>query len=127
MNTRRPATDLALDILSRSTYKISKLGAVIYDNFGIISWGWNHWYLNDGNYDTPPTIHAEVHAITRANRKRMRGSIMVIACKMRSEKNVHLAMPCEKCMKRIIKVGIKKIIFTNPRSPTLWSTIELYK
>jgi len=127
MNTRKPASVLAIDILSRSTYKIARMGAVIYDNFGIIAWGWNHWHLNDGNKDVPPTIHAEIHAIMRANRRRMRGATIVIACKMRSEKNIHLAMPCEKCMKRIIKTGIKKIIFTNHKSPTLWSTIELYK
>ena len=127
MNTRRPATELALDILSRSTYKISKMGAAIYDNFGIISWGWNHWHINDSNKDIPPTIHAEVHAIERANRRRLKGSSIAIACKMRGEKNIHLALPCEKCMKRIIKAGIKKIIFTNHRSPDLWSTIDLYR
>ena len=72
---RKPAhaSDLAVDILARSTCMV-QVGAAIVDYKGsIISWGWN------SSGPSGCGLHAEAHAIGRANRKRLRGATIYVA------------------------------------------------
>ena len=92
--------DLANQLLDRSTCKI-KVAAVIEDNYGIYSWGWNH--AGDGL-----GCHAEAMAIRRANPSRLKDSTIYVVGK----RNYSVySLPCMACMGRIIASGISKIVF----------------
>ena len=92
------------------------MAALIYDSHGIISWGWNH--QGDSGYGT----HAEQHAISRANRSRLKNATIIVAGIRK--RNFVYALPCkEKCFPLIQKVGISRIEFF---SKTHWVELELY-
>lgn len=97
---RKPATpsQLAEDILHRSKCLV-QVGAAIADNHGIISWGWNSVGNGEG-------LHAEAHAILRANRKRLEGATIYVASKRRKNGKVVTSKPCEDCQRLIDKVGL---------------------
>lgn len=102
--------DLALDISSRSICNV-QMGAVLADKHGIFSWGWNHTSLWAPPNQRGESIHAEVHAIRRANPKRMRGATIYIAGVRKSSGNTVEANPCPDCFVLIKAVGIKKIVY----------------
>lgn len=86
---------LALDLLPRSRLKV-QVAAVIVDKSGrFISWGWNHGYE-----------HAEIHAIRRANPKRLPGSIMYVAGRRAKSGNPVFSRPCGHCHALIASYGI---------------------
>lgn len=108
MNTKRIPNKLAEDMAGRSICRV-KVGAVIVDRKGIVfSWGWNH--VNDGY-----GLHAECHAISRSNRKRLEGSVIYVAG-FRARNGLAVpAKPCEDCQ-RVIEwsgiVGVKYLTVT---------------
>lgn len=98
---KSPARQLVLDLLERSTLKV-RVAAVVSDRHGrIISWGWNHGY-----------VHAEEHALSRANPKRIPGSTVTVAGRRRSG-NWVLGRPCTKkgknCLGMIFGRGVLKV------------------
>lgn len=95
--------ELALDLVSRSTCRV-KVAAVIWDAWGVVSWGWNH--AGDGFGQC-----AEHHALTRANAKRLRGAAIAIAAR-RGNKTI-LSRPCQKCWSRLKKKKLKAAFYTN--------------
>lgn len=101
---KKPSTpqELAVDIMGRSKCAV-QVGAVVADRHGIFSWGWN--------YDGPNGmgLHAEEHAINRANHRRCEGaSIYVAGQRKRNWRKVE-AKPCDNCMQRIVASGIKRV------------------
>lgn len=90
--------ELAEQILNRSICHV-KVGAVLADSQGVFAWGWNH---------AGPTgmgQHAEIHCLTRANRKRLAGATMYIAgARTRTGKAVP-ARPCPDCARATAAVG----------------------
>lgn len=85
---------LVLDLIPRSTCCV-QVAAVVTDRYGsIISWGWNH------SGPSGMGLHAEVHAIQRANHDRM-DSVFVAGQYSRGT-NVN-SKPCEECQKLIDK------------------------
>ena len=124
MNKSHGPRELAKDILGRSLCLV-QMGAVISDNKGrIISWGWNHPY-DKGSYETA-TIHAEEHAIMRANQGRLlRGKITItVAGKWGKNGNIACAKPCTgRCMPLAKKYGID-IIEYQEKDGT-WTRIKL--
>ena len=113
MNIRKPPQELALDLTVRSVMKY-QMAAVIFDNRGIFSWGWNY-------VDGIKSVHAEIHATKRANRHRLTGSAIVVAGIQNSNNKLLLSLPCPDCWRRIELAGITKIIYQNPASLTGWS------
>lgn len=113
MNTKIDRKQLAIDLCYRSSCSV-KMAAIISDKVGIISWGWNHLGTGFG-------CHAEEHAISRANRKRLKGAtITVVGIR---KKNFVYALPCQnKCMPLIIAAGISKIEFFDKEQ---WRTLEI--
>src|SRR5690348_3090200 len=102
MQKNKTPKQLALDILHRSECRV-KVGAVIVDRKGsILSWGWNN--PGDGF-----GCHAEVHAIMRANPKRLDGSSIYVAGMRSRNKTFVPAKPCEDCQEWIVKVGLSKV------------------
>ena len=92
--------ELAESLAKRSPCSV-KVGAVIYDDHGIFSWGWN----NVGS--TGFGICAERHAISRANRKRLKESTIVIFSTRRNKQITSL--PCMKCALSIRRAGISYV------------------
>jgi deoxycytidylate deaminase len=102
--TKPSPQSLALDLLSRSSCSV-QVAAVIFDKHGIFSWGWNH--LGSSGLGE----HAEIHAIKRANKRRLEGaSIAVAGRRVRKLWNTVVpSMPCEACGRRLAKVGIREV------------------
>lgn len=93
MHTHSGPRALALDLLSRSPGKV-QMAAVLSDRSGrVISWGWNFDYT-----------HAEEHAISRANPRRIAGSTMTVAGRRAKSGNLVYARPCEKPGKECLKM-----------------------
>jgi deoxycytidylate deaminase len=98
---RKPASakELAIDILARSNCSVM-VGAAIEDHTGIVSWGWNSVGSGYG-------LHAEVHAIQRANRRRLAGATLYVAS-MRARTNKSItSKPCPDCQRLIDKWGLR--------------------
>lgn len=96
---------------SRSTIKRHKTGAVIVDGKGaLVSAGWSHMTLvHRAQYYS---MHAELHAILRADPKRLRGSTIYVACVAGKSGNITSAKPCGACEAIIREVGITAVVFT---------------
>jgi deoxycytidylate deaminase len=86
---------LAVDILERSQCAV-RVGAAIADKRGIFSWGWNSVGAGYG-------LHAEAHAISRANKRRLRGAIIFVASKRQRSGKAVTSKPCEDCQRLINK------------------------
>jgi deoxycytidylate deaminase len=97
-NTRQ----LAVDILERSECSV-QVGAAIADKWGIISWGWNSL-----GYDGFG-LHAEAHAISRANKSRLYGATIYVASKRKRNQKVVISKPCPACQKLINKWELKVV------------------
>jgi cytidine deaminase len=93
---------LAIDILGRSNCSV-QVGASIGDNFGLFSWGWNSEGFDGYG------LHAEAHAILRANRKRLRNATIYIASMRRRNGKFVPSKPCEDCQKLIDKHNLRVI------------------
>lgn len=92
----RDPRELAVDLLPRSTCLI-KVAAVVCDASGnIISWGWNH------SGPTGMGLHAERHAIIRANHARLWYGAIYVAGKYARGTLVN-SKPCVKCQELIDK------------------------
>lgn len=101
MNTKLKPESLILKLLDRSTCKV-QVAAIIADSHGIYSWGWN----SSGNgYG----IHAEIHAIKRANPKRLPQSTLYVIGRRLKSGNYVDCKPCENCMKEVVKC--RKVIY----------------
>lgn len=87
MNTHRDPRELAIDLLDRSRTNV-QVTAVLSDSHGIFSWGWNH---TDGKRG----VHAEEHAIERANKKRLTGAKLTVTGRRKRSKNFVCARPCD--------------------------------
>lgn len=92
------------------------MAAVIFDNHGVFSWGWNY-------VDGIKSVHAEIHAINRANRRRLAGATIAVAGIQNSNGKLLLSLPCPACRRRIEGVGIVRIVYQDSTSPTGWSKI----
>lgn len=93
--------DLAIDLLSRSICFV-RVAAVICDPYHqIISWGWNSVGSGFG-------LHAEVHAIGRANPARLEYGTIYVASKRK--KKAIMSKPCEEC-ERLIKKWHLSVVY----------------
>ena len=92
----RDPRELAIDLLPRSICSV-QVAAVVTDVSGnIISWGWN-------NVGSGCGLHAEVHAISRANKARLWFGSVYVASQRRCNVKTINSKPCEDCQKVINK------------------------
>ena len=95
---------LAIDILARSICSV-QVGAAIVDISGrIISWGWNSVGAGMG-------MHAEHHAIRRANKRRLEDATIYVASQRHKNGKAIGSCPCGDCMERIRSAGITGIYY----------------
>ncbi|OGY67355.1 MAG: hypothetical protein A3I24_01900 [Candidatus Harrisonbacteria bacterium RIFCSPLOWO2_02_FULL_41_13b] len=127
LNTHNDPRDVALGLALRSDLKTFNVGAVIFDKYGIFSWGWNHW-LARGEQGLI-SVCAERHALgiggeRLVNRRRLAGATIVVAGCKKHNGNIFLARPCEICFPFIVKFRIRKIIYTQRGGS--WGEDRLY-
>lgn len=102
--------EIAESISHRSTCRV-KVGACLADKKGrVFSVGWN----NVGSLGLG--CCAEIHAITRANPKRLEGSSIFVYGSHRKTGNPCPAKPCLHCLGFIIRSGIKTVNWNNKSS-----------
>lgn len=116
MNTHRDPRELVIDLLNRSPAKV-QVSAVLSDNYGIFSWGWNF-----GNGDRG--IHAEMHAINRANKNRLRGAKLTVAGRRKRTRKFVYSKPCDSCMDLVFKYGIRIVEYITKDGN--WETIKMF-
>lgn len=109
---------LALDLLSRSDCMV-QVAAVIADKTGLLSWGWNSSGPDGFG------LHAEAHAILRANKKRLAGSKIFVASRRKKSGNLLLSKPCPDCTRLLRAAGISAAIYINDPSGT-WQTLTMH-
>jgi tRNA(Arg) A34 adenosine deaminase TadA len=101
VNTRLPVEELVELVLRRSRCHV-QMGAVLYDRWGVFAWGWNH--AGNGNGE-----HAELHAIRRANRVRLRGATIAVAGRYATSRSMVEAKPCARCYGLLRDVGVRRV------------------
>lgn len=97
----RDPMELAIDLLPRSICSV-QVAAVISDDTGIFSWGWNSVGNGFGE-------HAEAAAIRRANKKRIRGATIYVASQRARNEKVICSKPCPDCQGKINNWGLKVV------------------
>ena len=122
MNTRIDPREMAIALCFRSACWM-KMAAVLSDAHGVFAWGWNH-AGPDGL-----GMHAEEHALHRANRQRLRGATIYVAglCpgaqKSRRRRFV-VSAPCEaRCLPLLRATGIQSVQFV--RADGSWASFRL--
>lgn len=99
MNTNRDPKELAIDLLPRSTCSV-QVSAIIADRWGIFSWGTNH--VGFDGYGR----HAEIEAIRRANKRRLRGATIYVASQRNRNRKAVFSKPCPDCQRVIDSWGL---------------------
>lgn len=121
MNTRLDPRELAELVARRANDFAStpyQIGAVLADRHGVFSWGWCH----RGNRSWLRSVHAERHAIERANPLRLRNATLYVAGRRRNSGRVVLARPCRDCWSLAINNwSVYNIHWTDPEQPQGWS------
>ncbi len=101
VNTRQPVRALARGFCRRPPCQV-QVAAVLVDRRGILAWGWNH--CGDGY-----RMHAKVHALRRANPRRLRGATLVVFGLRKKNGHPVLSRPCEDCEAMILRAGIRRV------------------
>lgn len=115
MNIRQKPTDIALQLLSRSSCRV-QMSAVVHDKHGIFAWGWNHAGA-DGLGE-----HAECCAIRRANPRRLHNATITVAGQRKKSQRPVISLPCMDCMDAILKQNITRVTYHDKER---WHTILL--
>lgn len=106
MNTALSPQQLCIDLVERSICSV-KVAAVLADKHGIFAWGWSSMGHNGLGH------HAEAHAISRANPRRLpNATIYVAAVRKRNHKSV-IARPCEDCHKLLVHEHVPQVVWRN--------------
>lgn len=112
MDTKRSPTSVAFALTRRSTHRKYMMAAVLVDRSGrVFAWGWNH--TPGVVMEKVISLHAEHHAIIRANRARIRGATIIVVG-VTKKGRVIVAKPCEHCEALIQKYGIVRVIYSTP-------------
>jgi deoxycytidylate deaminase len=93
----------------RSTLKRFQVGALIHKD-GEISTGWAH--MSDLQLQNYISIHAEMHALWRANPKSLEGADCYLVTLSAKSKNKTNSKPCESCMAHLYDAGIRKVYYS---------------
>lgn len=121
---------IALSVAERSTCLRRKFGAVLVKDNTIVGTGYNGTARGVVNchevgcikdlmnapsgrsYDFCPAVHAEENAIINSNRADRIGATLYLAGKDREE-NLTVALPCQRCRRKIINSQIEKVVILN--------------
>lgn len=96
MKTNLNPQELVVQLLKRSTCSV-QVAAVLADAQGVFAWGWN------SSGPSGMGQHAEAHAISRANPRRLPASTIYVASRRRKSGRAVLSAPCKDCMPLVSK------------------------
>lgn len=99
---RSPLEPIIEKVIQRSRCRVQVAAIIVASNDDIIQLGWN-------NMGTGLGIHAECHAISRADKERLPGATIYVAAKRRDRRKSTLAKPCEACQALIDKWGLRVV------------------
>jgi len=113
---------LELKLMDRSMLKYQfNMGAIVADKKGqILSYGFNSYtkthpkqYLyNKGVRNNRIYLHAEIDSLIKCSTLMSAAHILIVA-RLGRDGKLHLAKPCEGCMKAIVESKIKYAYYTN--------------
>lgn len=115
MNTRNDPRDLVVSLLGRSTCNV-QVAALVKDQNGIFSWGWNHAGF-DGRGQ-----HAESHCLWRSNMQRLPSATIYVAARRRENSKIVSARPCERCQRMVLFKVLEHIVYRNEEGK--WLTMK---
>lgn len=90
--------DVVVGLLNRSVCSV-QVAALLVDNYGIHSWGWNSVGRDGLGW------HAEAHCLVRSNRERLPLSTMYIASRRARNGKIVTSRPCLKCQPLLKSIG----------------------
>jgi deoxycytidylate deaminase len=102
--------DKAHKLAGRSPMKRFGVGAVIVNGNKEVSTGWCH--QSDLQLTEYISIHAETHAIYRANPKDLDGATIYIVTRSVKSNNRSIGKPCVRCAAMIHDAGIERIVYS---------------
>jgi deoxycytidylate deaminase len=97
------------NMAERSTLKRFHVGALIHKD-GEISTGWAH--MSDLKLQSYISIHAEIHALWRANPKFLEGADCFLVTLSAKSKNRTNSKPCKSCMAHLYDAGIRRVYYS---------------
>lgn len=101
----------ALQIAGRSGIRRYKTGAVIVAKKGnVVSVGWSH--MTCVHREEYYSMHAELHAVLRADRKTLVGSTCFVANVSGKSGAIASAKPCDACAAVLKEAGVVRIVYT---------------
>lgn len=109
--------ELAVKMMKRSNCAV-RVGAVITDKRGIVCWGWNS--MGPDGYG----MHAEHHAIWRANPTRLPGAKVYVASERTRNGKIVTSRPCPDCYALLKKVGINRMEWRDQFGGWIWEGIR---
>jgi len=110
MNRQQRGFKAALKAAKRSKFYSHRVGAAIFIGSNLISTGHNRHKSHPKSVCW--TMHAEFSSLVRLIREDLSNAVLYVTRLTRTNK-VSCAKPCEACQKIILKLGIKKVYYTN--------------
>lgn len=109
----------AIEASKKSDHQQHKLGAAVYHNGKFIAAGFNqhktHPLMRQFEYQGLRTLHAEVHALTKAKAKKFEiGGATVFVFRQNKAGELANAKPCAICMSILQSFDVKEVFFTEP-------------
>lgn len=105
MNKYLDPKDLIISKLLKRSECAVQVASAIEDEYGIFSWGWNSMGSSGLG------IHAEDHAIERANPRRLFGSTIYVAARRKRNNKIVTAKPCLDCDNLIKLFNIGRVVY----------------
>lgn len=107
--------DLAVKMAESSDVD-NRHGAVVVQGGRVLALGVNKWRNRDMRWDNEKdtfkpilTVHAEMDALSRVDNPK--GSVLYIA-RVNERGEERMSRPCRHCMKELVKLGVKRVIYT---------------
>lgn len=97
---------------ARKSLSLFKHGCVIANSERIISKGFN---INPGIASVATAGCAEARAMQRAPCRQMLSESIMVVCRVNKNGNLGNSKPCKRCMRKIIKFGVKNVIYSTPK------------
>lgn len=105
MNKRRDPREITESLLDRSACNVQVAAVIVKEDGDVHAWGWNSSGAGFGE-------HAEAAAVRRANKRRLRGSMIYVASQRKRNSKTINSKPCEECQRLLDSWGIS-VVYRN--------------
>lgn len=104
----------AIEEAKKSKYYPYKIGAVVFKNSSIISWGHNEIRssrIHPKHKIWENSLHAEQAALIGLDWEKL-NNVSIFVCRLTRSNKFAMARPCDNCMSLLRHIGIKKVYYT---------------